>query len=599
MNQFIELSNFQWWIIILCLIGFVYTFFRALKFNNKLIAISSITLHLLLFAFLALLGLKPAIKKEQKKFNTVIVTKNYDDNELEKTKANPSNKFLYYFDLDAISFPDTIGTLLSIDSVLAVSDSVILLGDALPQSEWSFLNNKNIQLRKSTKTNSGIISIGYSENCAIDETYWVTGKYRNQSNYTDTLIFKNYLGQEEKQYIQPDTTSDFHFTFDCTNSGIFENSLTIKSHNNQEKKHILPVEVFEAEDISICILGSFPTFENKFLMEYLAEQGHKIYARFQISKDKFKEDFINQKSFQYKNLNTPFLNKTDMLILDVSSISNLTETEKSNLLKAAKNGLGVLVLADNKMLNFQDSKLLPFQIGSTGKSNELIKVEGENISLDNISHFIKKERNVNAILKTTNDKILGGFKNVGIGKIALLLYSETYQLKLMGKEKAYQSLWKKIIQKIIRNNLKNTFWTSMEQPIFKNQRSDLMLVSNELAPVGILEKPDKQKIALYLAQDFHIAEKWNATHMFADAGWHYLFTKNDTVNKQAIYIQDKSQWNTLLSFENQLFATNWLKNQKAENIKTPQNYEFALIPRWIFVLGVILAYVGIWWIERK
>ena len=595
----IFLSNFHWWIIILCLVGFLCTFGIKVKSNNKKFLLFYFILHLLLFTFLGLLALKPAIKTEEEKFNTVVLSENFNEVDLVKLKKNDQNKHFFYFDPEKISPPDTIGTLLSIDSILNKSDTVFLLGQILPSSEFSFLDKTTISHFPSKKSDSGITNISYTENCALGESCFVTGIYSNNNNNGDTLVFKDYLGVAQQFIVPADSTKAFNFKTTCKTAGLFENTLTVNKDLNLKTEYILPLEIFPSENISVCIVGGFPTFENKFLKDYLAEQGHSIYNRLQISKNKHREEFINQASFQFNGMTNKFLNKIDLLICDVSSLSEFPESEKQNLYKAVKNGLGLFILDENKLPVYQNKNLLPFEYIVNSGSTEEIEIGTNTVSLESISHHIKKGKGTNALLTSKSNKIIAVYKNIGIGKIALMLYSSTYELKLKGDDKVYKTLWKNIFQKIIKSKVKTAFWTSLNQPTLANHRSDLLFVTDERTPVGIIETPSKNKTEIYLAQNFHITEKWKGRYFFEESGWHYLYTKKDTLNKQALYVQDASKWAKLLDFQNEEKFKDWLA-KKAQNItKASENHFYKALPSWWFFLGIVFAYVIIWWLEKR
>ena len=593
------LSNFHWWIIILCLVGFLCAFGIKVKSNDKKFLPFHFILHLLLFTFIGLLALKPAVKTEEEKFNTVVLSENFNKEDLVKLKKNDQNKHFFYFDPAKISPPDTIGTLLSIDSILNKSDTVFLLGQTLPLSELSFLDKKTISYFPSKKSDTGITNISYTENCALGESCFVTGIYSNNNNNGDTLIFKDYLGVAQPFIVPADSTKAFNFKTTCKTAGLFENTLTVNEDLNLKTEYILPLEIFPSEKIGVCIIGGFPTFENKFLKEYLAEQGHSIYNRLQISKNKHREEFLNQASFQFNGMTNKFLNKIDLLICDISSLSEFPESEKQNLYKAIKNGLGLFILDENKLPVYQNKQLLPFEfIVNSGSTEELV-IGTNTVSLENISHYIKKGKGTNALLTSKSNKAIAAYKNIGIGKIALMLYSNTYELKLKGDDKVYKTLWKNIFQKIIKSKVKTAFWTGLNQPTLANHRSDLLLVTDEKMPVGIIETPSKNKTEIYLAQDFHITEKWKGRYLFNESGWHYLYTKKDTLNKQALYVQDASKWAKLLDFQNEEKFKVWLA-KKAQNItKVSENHFYKALPSWWFFLGIVFTYAIIWWLEKR
>jgi hypothetical protein len=104
--------------------------------------------------------------------------------------------------------------------------------------------------------------------------------------------------------------------------------------------------VKERESIRILILASAPDFENKFLKNWLAQQGYSLSVRTSISTAKYSTEFLNSKKNDLNRINTTLLTNFDILIGDRSELSRLSTLENQAIQNQINKGMGLIIKAD-------------------------------------------------------------------------------------------------------------------------------------------------------------------------------------------------------------------------------------------------------------
>src|SRR5690606_2672042 len=108
-----------------------------------------------------------------------------------------------------------------------------------------------------------------------------------------------------------------------------------------------PVQVEMKANLRILVLNNFPTFETKYLKNFLAEAGHEVVVRSQITTGRFKYEYFNANRTVIGNLSREALEAYDLLIIDAASLRSLGSSYSGALLNVVgTDGLGVFIQPD-------------------------------------------------------------------------------------------------------------------------------------------------------------------------------------------------------------------------------------------------------------
>src|SRR5690606_7918702 len=115
-------------------------------------------------------------------------------------------------------------------------------------------------------------------------------------------------------------------------------------------KEPLPLIVREREALDILMVNRFPTFEAKYLKNFLAQRGHGLLVRSQMSRGKYKFEYINRKGSPLHGLSAENLRPFDLIVMDAPSYLGLGASSKTALETALReNGSGLLLLPDAEL----------------------------------------------------------------------------------------------------------------------------------------------------------------------------------------------------------------------------------------------------------
>lgn len=114
------------------------------------------------------------------------------------------------------------------------------------------------------------------------------------------------------------------------------------------EREALPVEVIAGEPLKILLLASSPDFENSFLLNWLAADGHQVASRTIVSRGKVQESFVNREKLTLTPLTPALLDGFDLVIADASALPGRRTAEWAVLRREVEEkGLGLLVKVDS------------------------------------------------------------------------------------------------------------------------------------------------------------------------------------------------------------------------------------------------------------
>ena len=81
---------------------------------------------------------------------------------------------------------------------------------------------------------------------------------------------------------------------------------------------VYQLTVIAPKKLRILILNNFPNFETRYLKNFLAEEGHQITIRTQLTSNRFKYEYLNTKTQVFSGITEDSLKDFDVLVLDTA-----------------------------------------------------------------------------------------------------------------------------------------------------------------------------------------------------------------------------------------------------------------------------------------
>ena len=538
----------------------------------------NVLIGLLVVGSVIMIALKPIMENNSSSNFGMILTKGYEQKLVDSLKkAHKKIKIIPY----KINQPlgktlDSVGTL-------------YILGEGLQPFDFWQLDKVPAQIIKGYKP-FGITKLNYNSDVIVGDELAVKGSYSNGKK-GNRLVLSNPRGVGiDSVELSGLVEENFKLTMNPKVVGKFKYTLVEKdSLGTIISNEPLPLNIQDRSSLNILILNKFPTFETKYLKNYLAEIGHEVTVRSQITTNKYKFEYFNTEKQPFYSFTEDQLENYDLLIIDSESYVGLSRNSLSTIHKSVRNsGLGLFI----------QPEAIFFKLASERSGFSFIPSKNVNLAvefspkvvMDKYPYEFKMGYGLEKIHHFNNNTVTA-YRRMENGRVGTTLLQNTYQLLLKGHKEVYEQLWTKTISSIAKREFVQTEWINnsgfayQDQPFYPTIRTSI-------------KNPDvlnSEGIEIPIQQDVHIASKWYATTFPTKIGWNQLHVKNDSLSTYDYYVMDTLNWKSLNAFntrkENQRHFPGSSENQKKVKFLQPINQFWFFL---IFVVGM-----GYLWLEPK
>lgn len=338
---------------------------------------------------------------------------------------------------------------------------------------------------------------------------------------------------------------------------------------------VIPVRILERSKTSVLILSSAPSFENRFLKNYLAEEGFGVAERIQISTDVFRDSFTNLKRRSLRSITSSTLDDFQLVVLDASSYKNLGRRERSNLKEKLGSGELGLIWGSNETPN----DLIKTKRVAEGKV-EL--VSGPNMTELNTNSQRLLERK--ASVSFQNQEV-GELLEVGLGKVVLPRVVSSYSLILKGEEDLYAQLWQRLLQPAIGSNWNfnqtvTSHFPRLGEPMHLEMSN---LEEDEVIAIDSIQLAKQER--------WYQPGNWDFTHWPKSRGWNKI-----SGSSEKFFVFDSVDWpmQKIMRKRTQTSRATGLIEVESDRKKVIEQP----ISKWIFFISFVVSF-GFLWLEQR
>lgn len=526
---------------------------------------------------LVLLILQPIDEVEIEKGIGVILTQNYNSNQRDSLAAASENITIINYFENGLDFKQ-------LDSITRA----YILGDGLETYDFWQLDNISTSYMPG-KRSSGIHRLKYDHEIYIGDPLNIKGLY-SKPKIGAKIILQDPSGTRLDSIIlrkKEDTT----FTIKTSSkvAGLYEYSLLVTDSLNQMiSSDIIPVIVEPQSDLRILILNTFPSFETKYLKNFLAKNGHEVLVRSQISKNKYKFENYNRPQGAIYNLTMDNLSKFDLVIMDGNSYVGLARSSQRALnSRIEEYGLGLFIQPDAQVLSRGDE--FGFRLKRNNKNSTQLS-QWPKIAISVAPYIFEQNKEVLPIL-TSEDGMVSAYYQKGFGRISTSLALETYPLILKGHSNMYEYIWSQILGAISQRSIPIALWESIGNPTYIDEPLNFKLKT-------FIDKPkvfDPSKTRVSLRQDLYLPEQWQGVVYPSENGWHRLQLEQDSTEVLQYYVYPKNNWQGLRQYTKRKANENYFKNNKTVVHTKLVSQPYTRL--WFFVIFLIA--IGLLWFIPK
>ena len=299
-------------------------------------------------------------------------------------------------------------------------------------------------------------------------------------------------------------------------------------HMDTLEQEVLPIEVLPAPKLRILLLAASPDFENTFLVNWLARNGHAVATRTLISKDKSDKAFLNMPEVALEPLTAAVLDKFDLVIADAEVLQSGKPSEGASLRRQiAEKGLGLIIKADSLATGSSNGTSPRTSSSNAPFYKDLFRVEAARDSTRRL--YIKETPGTQPLLRDSSSRILVSRGLYGSGKLVFTTLDGTYSRMLAGARDQYLAYWSLVLEAAVRSAEPEEDWQFIPQLPRVNEPVEAQLQTTrsglpqgQFAAIGTRTDSGNATppaVSVYLTQSPLLPFQWEGRYWPAEAGW--------------------------------------------------------------------------------
>jgi len=476
----------------------------------------------------------------------------------------------------------------SIRASLDFLTSVLVIGNGLEEFDFYKLDSIPTTYLPN-EVPSGITRLKFTQRLNLGEDLIVKGEY-DQPKKSSFLVLQDSRGNGlDSLQFSDASILDFSLKAVPKVSGNFVYQLVEKdSLGNRIETNPIPITILEKEPVRILILNTFPTFETKYLKNFLADEGYEVTVRSQLTKGKYKFEYFNTKASPIYQFSSESLKQYDAVIVDTETYFNFGKSVKSNFENSIhENGLGLFIQPSEKLFNL-GAKTSYFSFKRDGRNEFQLPIG--NITVEKYPFRFNNAFALNPI----NAHELGNlsyYKQLGLGRVATTTLLNSYQLLLKGEEQAYAKIWTQILDKIVKQKEQAVDWESQTAFPKEGEPFNFELRTN-LEEISVLNNEGNR---VPLLQNSTVPFKYSATTYPKKKGWNTLAVEGDSTTSFSYYVFGANDWESLRASKKIAANKKQFSNDSKENRTVMVNRPISTM---LFYILLLLG-VGWLWLSPK
>jgi len=551
--------------------------FKEWKAPNKGRFILNSLIALVSILSLALLILEPTKEVELQHKQGLLLTDGFSKKQQDSLEGN-------YKGIQVLEY----NSKKSIRSALDSLTNLIIIGNGVePYDFYAFDSLPTTYIPN--KIQSGITQLDFTKQIVLGDDLQVKGKISKPIEGSFLILQDSRGNGLDSIGFKENSTNDFMLKSVPKVSGDFVFLLTEKdSVGKVLKSNPLPITIQEKEKVNILIVNTFPTFETKYLKNFLADAGYEVTVRSQLTKGKYKFEYFNTKASPVYQFTKESLNTYEVVIADAETYFNFGTSVKHRFENSIReNGLGLLIQPSDWLFNLgANTSYFTFKRDGINE----IQLPNTNITLEKYPFKFTKDFATNVIrINGTTD--LSFYKQMGLGRVATTTMLNSYQLLLHGKDQVYKNIWTQILDNVVKQKEQSVQWQSLTE-IPKVDGPFSFVLRTGLEELSIVHT-DKNRVSLL--QNSTVPFKYTGTTYPTKKRWNTLKVESDSTPKFSYYVYGSDDWKSLSAFKNRAANTKHFSAEVKENRAVVINSPMSPILFYIlFLLGV-----GWLWLSPK
>lgn len=396
-----------------------------------------------------------------------------------------------------------------------------------------------------------------------------------------TVELRDPAGQRA-QLATTDAQGRFAVQGNARSEGLATFSLLVSDKAGTTRETLsLPLRIDAPPQPRVLALAGAPSPELKYLRRWAVDAGIALQTRISTGGGLMLGD-------PPVALDAANLSRFDAVLLDVRSLRALGGGELAALTAAVRDGLGVLLRIDEPLLSADRARLRGWGYAlDAGQSSEPAQLPGD-AALPALTRRILRIDAADAapLLRDARNRPLATWRALGRGRIAMLIFDDSFQLALGGHAARHAELWSGLLATVAR--ARNAMPLSPPaSPLWPDERTTLCGLDNGASVLA----PGGETVPLVV--DPATGTRRCTAFWPRSPGWHVL-RQGDAQLPFAVLPPDVG---TTLRAQHRRDATLALA---AQRIATPSSAGASRRgPCWPWLAAWLALAALAWWLERR
>ncbi|HEU4699091.1 MAG TPA: hypothetical protein VFS40_07925 [Gemmatimonadales bacterium] len=296
----------------------------------------------------------------------------------------------------------------------------------------------------------------------------------------------------------------------------------------------LGVDVDSIRAPRVLVVESAPSFETRFLAQWLARQGGTLAVRTRVTRDVWRTEFRNRPRRALTPLTPALLGEFDVVVTDGRVLAALAAPERAALHSAiADSGRGLLVRADSATVGpadfFRAARVLPAR-SADGGGDALVRpiwtgrATAPRTPVAAAPWTLQPGFGAAALVRAAPPGARAALVVAaprGAGWVALDAVATPSRWALAGEPEAFAGYWSHVLGAIAAGGGRGAWRVEPGVPLV-DQPVVLTLATRDSAPLGLVLGPAGARDTIFLARDPLESTRWRGTWWPRAAGWHAL-----------------------------------------------------------------------------
>ena len=284
------------------------------------------------------------------------------------------------------------------------------------------------------------------------------------------------------------------------------------------------VAVVDRPPPRILVLDRSPSFESRYLEDWMRDAGGALAIRAEISRGRYRTRYLNSSATDLTRLSGPALRSFDVVVLGTRTLAALQPSERAALESAVRDeGLGVVLRAEQPAA--RGSGLLEgFSITAGGGIERIARVawagDSSRRGAVGLAPFTLQGDGATRMLAAdSGGNLVAAWRRSGAGAVAVTLVATPSRWRLVGETERFAGYWSLLLGAVSRPAAAG--WEAIG-PAMVDRPLRLIRIGPDTAPAAMVEAPDGRRDSVFLAQDLIVPSRWEGSYWPRMAGWHRL-----------------------------------------------------------------------------